>query len=93
MDAGWLKTADTLFENAVEKIYPSVLSQLNLNSNYTFTVGDIYFFRRYYLEADGVIKNQIKKLVKNGQLEFVHGGMVSTDEATTDYADIIRNFE
>ena len=29
----------------------------------------------------------------NGQLEFVHGGLVSTDEATTNYSDILRNFE
>ena len=35
----------------------------------------------------------IKKLVWQGQLEIVHGGLVSTDEATTNYADIIRNFE
>lgn len=29
----------------------------------------------------------------NGQLEIVHGGMVSSDEACPNYADIVRNFE
>ena len=38
-------------------------------------------------------KAKIKRLVGNGQLDIVHGGMVSTDEACTDYADILRNFE
>ena len=28
-----------------------------------------------------------------GQLEIVHGGLISPDEATTNYADVIRNFE
>lgn len=31
--------------------------------------------------------------MKNGQLEIVHGGISSTDEASTSYSDILRNFE
>ena len=31
--------------------------------------------------------------MKRGQLDIVHGGLVSTDEACTDYVDILRNFE
>ena len=32
-------------------------------------------------------------MVQTGQLEIVHGGLVSTDEATVNYADMLRNFE
>ena len=32
-------------------------------------------------------------MIDDGQLEFVHGGYVSPDEATTNYADVLRNFE
>lgn len=32
-------------------------------------------------------------MVANGQLEFVNGGLVQNDEATPNYADILRNFE
>lgn len=39
------------------------------------------------------MQEKIKTLVSNGQIDIVHGGMVSTDEACPDYADIIRNFE
>ena len=28
-----------------------------------------------------------------GQLELVQGGLVSPDEATTNYADVLRNYE
>ena len=48
MDAGWLKTADALFDKAVSQIFPTVIEQLSLKSDYSYTIGDIYFFRRYY---------------------------------------------
>ena len=35
----------------------------------------------------------MRNLVRRGQIEIVHGGLVQTDEATPNYADIIRNFE
>ena len=31
--------------------------------------------------------------MEKGQLEFVQGGLVSPDEATTNYADVLRNYE
>ena len=63
------------------------------DEKYTYTVGDIAFFRKYYESCDNEKKDAIKGLVNNGQLEIVHGGLVSNDEATTNYADILRNFE
>lgn len=37
-------------------------------------------------------KNSVRKLIKNGQLLIVNGGMSAPDEATTNYEDIIDNF-
>jgi len=37
-------------------------------------------------------KEDVKQLVRNGQLEFVNGGMSSTDEACPTYDLIINNF-
>ena len=31
--------------------------------------------------------------MEQGQLEIVHGGLVSTDEACPNYSDVLRNFE
>ena len=56
-------------------------------------MGDISFFRRYYSSLNPEEQEQVKGLVTNGQLEIVHGGMVSTDEACPNYADVLRNFE
>jgi hypothetical protein len=55
-------------------------------------VGDIYFFQRWYYEQlDDKQRIEVQGLVKAGQLEIVHGGAVSTDEALVNYNDIIDN--
>ena len=78
----------------MSRIFASVFDQLELNPVYTYTLGDLAFFRRYYLGLDyDSEREKIKKLVTNGQLEFVQGGYVSPDEATTNYADVLRNYE
>lgn len=67
---------------------------LKRNHEYKYTLGDIAFFKRYYEEfTTAKERSQIKQLIQNGQLEIVHGGLVSPDEATTNYAELIRNFE
>ena len=84
MDAGWLKTYDRYFNDEVKIIFGSVFKRLETNEEYTYTVGDIAFFRRYWEDvALPEDREKIKEFAKNGQLEFVHGGLVSTDEATT----------
>ena len=94
MDAGWLKTYDQYYEQEVKLILNSVFERLQIEEKYTYTLGDIAFFRRYYMDLKTDAERlKIKQLIKDGRLEIVHGGLVSTDEATTNYSDIIRNFE
>ena len=50
MDAGWLKTYDEYYEGEVSKIFKSVFRELQNQPKYTYTLGDILFFRRYYSE-------------------------------------------
>ena len=57
------------------------------------SVCDIGFFRRYYQTLKSDDQDLIKKLVGRGQVDIVHGGIVSTDEACPDYTEILRNFE
>ena len=95
MDAGWIVTYDSYYSSKVKNIFASVLDEMEKYEHYTYTVGDIAFFRRYY-NADSTSSHHrklIKTFIKNGRLEVVHGGLVSNDEATTNYADILRNFE
>ena len=48
MDAGWLKTYEDYFSTEVYIIFKSVFKKLLTDAKYTYTVGDIAFFRKYY---------------------------------------------
>ena len=50
MDAGWLQTIDRYYDDDCKQIFDSTIEQLQANENYTFTHGDIYYFRRWYLQ-------------------------------------------
>ena len=93
MDAGWLFTYDDYFVWQVDDILRSVTKKLASDPKYTYTVGDIAYLRRFYNGCTKEEQNMVKQLIKNGQLEIVHGGMVQNDEATTNYSDILRNME
>ena len=93
LDAGWLKTYDEYFEKEVWQIFSKVIRKLSTDPKYTYTIGDIAFFRQFYQLTSQHERNLIHALVEGGQLEFVQGGMVSPDEACPNYGDIIRNFE
>ena len=51
----------------------------------------MYYFRRWYENLTDRQRFGVQKLVQDGQLEIVHGGAVSTDEANVTYQDIIDN--
>ena len=48
MDAGWLKTYDAYYTTEVQQIFNTVIGKLDFDSSFTYTVGDMAFFRRYY---------------------------------------------
>jgi hypothetical protein len=59
------------------------LKQPSLKSN-VVTIID-----RWWDEQNEHMKDQVRGLVNNGQLEFINGGWCMNDEATTYYEDII----
>lgn len=48
MDAGWLKTYDVYYTSQVRHIFDEVFSKLETNDEYTYTIGDLAYFRRFY---------------------------------------------
>jgi len=94
LDAGWLRTIDEYYDIGVSKLFPKVIHALldsDSEGDRTYTVGDIYYFQRWYFESNIQTRQQVKRLVAEGRLEFVHGGYVSNDEACPNYNEIIIN--
>ena len=95
MDAGWLMSADQYYygehssKYCVKCIFDSLLKSLNKNNERTFTVSDIYYFNKWYANLQEIEKLEIRKLVSSGRIEFVNGGWVMHDEATTNYNQIL----
>lgn len=44
---------------------------------------------RWWFEQDEDMQESVKKLVRNGQLEFINGGYCMHDEAAPSYIDMI----
>lgn len=54
-----------------------------------FIFVEIVYFSRWWKEQNETIRNDVRHLVANGQLEFINGGWCMNDEAVTLYSDII----
>ena len=93
LDAGWLKTYDEYFYDDVYTIFSSVVDKMRFDHEVTYTVGDLAFFQRYFSSLTAFEKRKVASLVKRGQIEIIHGGLVSPDEACPNYSDVLRNFE
>ena len=96
-DVGWLKTVDEYYYGAnnsiqhagVQYILDSVIPALEANSERKFIYVEIGYFKRWWDEQTSSMRDRVKKLVKNRQLEFINGGWCMNDEASTHYYGII----
>ena len=96
-DVGWLKTVDQYYYGAnesiqvagVQYILDSVIPELMLDPSRHFIYVEMAFFMRWWREQDDVMRGNVRKLVGNGQLEFINGGWCMNDEAGTHYNAII----
>ncbi|XP_055014640.1 LOW QUALITY PROTEIN: lysosomal alpha-mannosidase [Boleophthalmus pectinirostris] len=96
-DVGWLKTVDQYFYGdrndiqhaGVQYILDSVVEQLLKNHERRFIYVETAFFYRWWKRQNQDMKNDVRTLVNQGRLEFVNGGWVMSDEASTHYSSVI----
>ena len=63
LDAGWVRDLDNCYA-VVNKIFSSVLESLLLDDERKYTVGDLYFFERWYKTSlDDGKRDSVRKLV------------------------------
>ena len=66
-----------------------IVIEIGILSSNRFIYVEIAFFWRWWQEQEEFMKAQVRKLVSNGQLEFINGGWCMNDEASTHYNAII----
>ncbi|CAL1274579.1 unnamed protein product [Larinioides sclopetarius] len=96
-DVGWLKTVDQYFYGAnqsiqragVQYIIDSVIQSLVHDPSKRFIYVETAFFSRWWNDQHDSVRHSVKKLVCNGQLEFIGGGWSMNDEAAAHYNSII----
>ncbi|KAJ3585771.1 hypothetical protein NHX12_014489 [Muraenolepis orangiensis] len=81
MDVGWVYTVQESMHAYVANVYTSVTEQLTRDKRGRFISVEQEFFRLWW--------DTVRRLVKEGRLEFVLGGQVMHDEAVTDLDDQI----
>ncbi|CDW76004.1 lysosomal alpha-mannosidase [Stylonychia lemnae] len=91
MDYGWLMTSSEYFNNYVKVILDGVLKSLVQNPKLRFSHAEIKYFQMWWAKLDQKNQTQFKKLVVNGQFEFLQGGLISPDEACPLYQDLLLN--
>ena len=98
-DVGWLKTVDEYFSGAkyniqkagVELVIETVMRELIADPNKRFSYVEIKFFSMWWKYQTEDYKNEIRKLVREGRLEFLNAGWSMHDEACPHYEDMINN--
>ncbi|XP_063677322.1 lysosomal alpha-mannosidase-like isoform X2 [Bolinopsis microptera] len=96
-DVGWLKTVDQyyygskddIYKGGVQYIIDTVIEQLVKDPKKKFIYVEIAFFKRWWEEQDKETRQQVRNLVKGGQLEFINAGYCMNDEASVHYAATI----
>ena len=96
-DSGWLKTVTQYYwgdrqeiqSAGVQYILDSVAEALVANPSRRFSYAEMSFLMRWWKLQDEATKKVVKKLVKEGRLDFVNGGYVQHDEAASHYIGMI----
>ncbi|KAM8703993.1 hypothetical protein ACLKA7_008595 [Drosophila subpalustris] len=88
-DPGWIQTFEDYYNADTKHILSNALRHLTENPDMKFIWAEISYFERFYKDLGEHKKQQMKLLVKKGQLEFVTGGWVMPDEANSHWRNVL----
>jgi hypothetical protein len=96
-DVGWLKTVDqlqyglnmTIQPAWVNAILDGVVGDLSMNPDRRFTYVETAFFWRWWRQQNSATHDVVRKLVREGRLQFANGAWCMPDEAAPHFVDLI----
>ena len=94
-DLGWLYTMEQYYDGSnprgcVKCILDSVVEELVKNPDRKFSYSEMAFFKKWWSEQDQDKKKIVRKLIANGQFNFLNAGFVMNDEGCAYYDEIIE---
>ena len=100
-DVGWLKTVDQYFDGSrkyvqftnVDVELSTIMDALLDNPERKFSEVEMKFFYLWWNKQTDAKKDQVRSLVKSGQLEIINAGWSMHDEACPIYEDMIDNMQ
>ena len=81
-NSGWLKTFEQYYQKEVRTILNLTVEYLTKWPDLKFIWSEMSFLERYWQDANTNERQQLRRIVKSGQLELTGGSWVMTDEAT-----------
>jgi len=99
MDEGWLYTFEGYYNGpgsadggCVRCIFDNVYGSLLKNEQRKYQIAEVAFFKRWWRDQTETVKENYRRFLREGQVEFINGGWSATDEACSYYEDLIDNF-
>ena len=90
-DVGWEWTVRGYFDNFVNAILDSVTADLGAHPDHRFIWSEIKWIEMWWPLQNASTQYTFKRIVSNGQLEFVGAGWSQHDEVTPSYRDMVTN--